>query len=68
MNFVDMLIEYQEQLDINRRISETNDLSKEDYESVGYHDNEAGNVPMTQEEIDKDFEELDLKQFDEKQE
>lgn len=68
MNFIDMLIEYREQLEITKRTSVPNDISNEDYASVGYADNDNSESVMTQAEIDKDFEDLDISQFDTKEE
>jgi len=66
MNFIDMLIDYQEELDINKRISKSNDVSDKDYESVGYYENKDSNV-LSQAEIDDAFENLELSQFDKKE-
>ena len=66
MNFIDMLIEYQEDLNISKKISKSNDVSDEDYESVGYYESDGGET-MSQAEIDKDFEDLKLSEFDIKQ-
>lgn len=55
MNFIDMLIEFQEEIEINKQIYSNNVKAEidEDY----------GN--LTQEEIDEDYENLDLDNFKE---
>lgn len=53
MNFIDMLIEYKEDEEL-RRMKEK--IEKEEWEDVG-------GVKVSQEEIDSDYESLDLQQF-----
>lgn len=54
MNFIDMLVEYQEDEEV-RRLRER--ASMEEYENYD-------GVKISQEEIDSDYDNLDLKQFD----
>lgn len=54
MNLIDMSIEYTEQVQVQKYLREV-DLEPED--------RDPRLVSMTQSEIDKDFEELDLSQF-----
>ena len=56
MNFIDMLIEYQEEIEIKRMRIQA--MRKEEEESMG---DEAENVVhMTQQEIDDEYDKLDL--------
>ena len=66
MNFIDMLIEWQEELELNQfNISNPNDgWTDEDYENLGLN-GEKGE-PLSQKEIDEDYENLDLTEFDKK--
>lgn len=66
MNFIDMLIEFQEDLEINKKITAAEKQAELDYESVGYTESDSEGAKMTQEEIDEEFEELELSQFDNK--
>lgn len=61
MNFIDMFIEYREELLIN---SSVNKIDDEENKTIGLT-SESG-VKVTQQEIDDDFENLDLEQFDKK--
>ena len=58
MNFIDMYIEYQEELLLNEIVSE------EDNEDIvlGNNDNEV--VHLSKQEIDEDYDNLDLSNFD----
>lgn len=53
MNFIDMLIEYQEDEEVRRARERA---IMEEYE-------DAGGMKISQEEIDSDYDNLDLKQF-----
>lgn len=61
MNFIDMYIEYQEEL----MLQETKDSYEEIEDSeLGIKDDKV--VKMSKEEIDDDYDNLDLSQFDKK--
>lgn len=65
MNFIDMLIEYQEELLINKSLTEY-DADEEEIENeiLGLTDNsEKKVVKLSESQIDEDFENLDLEQF-----
>ena len=65
MNFIDMYIEFQEEVAINRAISHTDrDEDEAENEALGLVDNNKKVVKVTEKEIDEDFEKLDLSQFD----
>lgn len=71
MSFLDMYIEWREDLMVTRALARKEDSeegwTEEDYENIGLgRKGAAPAVPLTQEEIEKDYEELDLEQFDEK--
>lgn len=57
MSFIDMAIEYKEALEMTKALKQ----AEIDEVSVG---NEYNGVRLTQEEIDEDYENLDLAQFD----
>lgn len=71
MNFIDMAIEYQEALlwnkAINQPYEEVVDEEQEAYIDKQLKDSEEKTVKMTQEEIDEDYENLDLDEFDNKE-
>lgn len=58
MNFIDMLIEFEEEVEINKAVYSVTD------DDFGIGSLET--VKMTDEEIDNDFADLDLSQFDKK--
>lgn len=60
MNFIDMFIEFQEEADINRVIYNAD----EEFDELGIKNERT--VRLTDEEINNDFDELDLSQFDKK--
>jgi hypothetical protein len=68
MNFVDMLIEYQEDIVIQRmkrQIEKEEDLNENN--DIGIDKNsEKEVVKVSKKQIDNDFDELDLSQFDKK--
>ena len=65
MNFIDMYIEFQEEVAINRAINHTDyDEDEAENEALGLVDTEKKVVKVTEKEIDEDFEKLDLSQFD----
>lgn len=65
MNFIDMLIEYQEDLMVIKSTEDTYEDEIEN-EELGLNDNSAKRtVPLTNKEIDEDYNSLDLEQFDE---
>lgn len=53
MNFIDMYIEYQEEIEI-KNLRERAKKSEEEYDE---------NIHVSQEEIDEDYEKLNLKEF-----
>lgn len=62
MNFIDMYIEYQEE----RLLQETHDSYEEEEDSrLGIKDDNV--VKVSKEEIDNDYDNLDLSQFDKKE-
>lgn len=66
MSFIDMYIEYREDLLINRSLEAESDFTPEEARELGLT-NESGNtVQMSQEEIEEDYENLDLENFDKK--
>jgi len=67
MSFIDMYVEYREDLMISRSLqnARNDDWTTEDYESVGLGE-EKQVISLTQEQIKEDYENLDLDQFDEK--
>lgn len=66
MNFIDMYIEYREEFLLNKAIEERDKaVSDREDEELGLKDgSEKRVVKMTKQEIDDDFENLDLSQFD----
>ena len=70
MSFLDMYIEWREDLMITRALAREADRedgwTEEDLQNVGLGGKAQPEVRLTQEEIEKDYEELDLEQFDEK--
>ena len=68
MSFIDMYIEFQEEVAINRAIVHTDDDEDEaENEALGLVDNNKKVVKVTEKEIDEDFDNLDLSQFDKKE-
>lgn len=67
MNFIDMFIEYQEEIEIQKSINKEEGWEDEvENEALDLNTkNEV--VKISQEEIDEDFENLDLEQFDKKE-
>ncbi len=66
MNFIDMYIEYREEFLLNKAIEEHDKaVSDREDEELGLKDSSSKRVvKMTKQEIDDDFENLDLSQFD----
>lgn len=66
MNFIDMYIEYREEFLLNKAIEEHDKaVSDREDEELGIKDGSSKRVvKMTKQEIDDDFENLDLSQFD----
>ena len=66
MNFIDMYIEYREEFLLNQAIEEHDkSVSDREDEELGLKDgSEKRVIKMTKREIDDDFENLDLSQFD----
>lgn len=66
MNFIDMYIEYREEFLLNKAIDEYDkSISNREDEELGLKDgSEKRVIKMTKQEIDDDFENLDLSQFD----
>lgn len=64
MNFIDMYIEFQEEVAINRAINHTDYDDEAENEALGLVDANKKVVKVTGKEIDEDFEKLDLSQFD----
>lgn len=66
INFIDMYIEYREEFLLNKALSdyEKADSAKDD-RALGIKDSEEV-VKLSKKEIDEDFENLDLSQFDKK--
>lgn len=69
MSFLDMYIEWREDLMITRALEqhdrEEEGWTQEDYTNVGLKPDEP-EVRLTQKEIEEDYENLDLEQFDKK--
>lgn len=63
MNFIDMFIEFQEEININDFVLKENESEDFDEEFDLNYGKET-NIKLSKEEIDKDFEDLDLNQFD----
>ena len=71
MNFIDMAIEYQEALLWNKAVHRPEDDTEDEEErfiDAQIADEEKKTVNLTQEEIDEDYENLNLDEFDENQE
>lgn len=67
MNFIDMFIEYQEEIEIRKSIDRGDEWEDEvENEALGLN-TEKEVVKVSQEEIDKDFDNLNLEQFDKKE-
>lgn len=65
MNFIDMWIEYREEVMLNKQISQSDQYDEEaEDEALGLKDDNKRVVKVTEKEIDEDFENLDLEQFD----
>lgn len=68
MNFIDMAIEYQEELLWNKAVNTPREEVDEEEEYINSQiQDDTENVKLTQEQIDEDYENLDLEQFDEKE-
>lgn len=62
MNYIDMYIEYQEDLLLKERLKSIEDEQNEEInEQLGIKDNKE--INLSQEEIDDDYENLDLSEF-----
>ena len=67
MNFIDMLIEYREDIVVNKYQSEyIRKQEEQDNRDLGLTDKESKVVHMSQQQIDDDYENLDLSQFNKK--
>lgn len=67
MNFIDMLIEYREDIVVNKYHSEyIRKQEEQDNRDLGLTDKESKVVHMSQQQIDDDYENLDLSQFNKK--
>lgn len=71
MSFLDIYIEWRENLLMTRAIEEeiNEDWTEEDYRKAGAPldtDKDPNAVKMTQQEIEEDYDNLDLEQFDKK--
>lgn len=65
MSFIDMVIEWREEAIVNRAITEdTLDWTEEDEENLGLKSAQDREVRMSQREIESDYENLDISQFD----
>ena len=68
MSFIDMYIEWREDMMITRTLekqdAEEDGWTQEDYANVGLSSGDGPEVRLTQKEIDEDYENLDLEQFD----
>lgn len=66
MNFIDMYIEYREEFLLKKAVDEfEQSISDEEDKKLGLKDgSDKKVVKMTKQEIDEDFENLDLSQFD----
>ena len=64
MNFIDMLVEYREEIVIDRLVKEY-ESEKEQQENInlGLKDNQEV-IRLSKEQIDDDYDNLDLSQFD----
>lgn len=60
-----MWIEYREEVMLNKQISQSDQYDEEaEDEALGLKDDNKRVVKVTEKEIDEDFENLDLEQFD----
>lgn len=67
MNFIDMYIEFQEDVVMNKVINKMgNEEDESENEMLGLNNVDKNTISLSEEEIDKDFENLDLSQFDKK--
>lgn len=69
MSFLDMYIEWREDLMITRALEkqgadEEGGWTQEDYANIGLSSKNGSEVRLTQEEIDEDYENLNLEEFD----
>lgn len=65
MNFIDMLIEYREDIVVNRYKNEyVKKQEEQDNRDLGFTEKESKVIHLSQEQIDDDYENLDLSQFD----
>lgn len=66
MNFIDMYVEYREEFLLKRAIDDYDkSVSDKEDEELGLNDGSKKKVvKMTKQEIDEDFDNLDLSQFD----
>ena len=65
MSFIDMYIEWREDLMINRSLEQqdTDGWTSEDEEALGLSKKPTNMVKMSQQEIEEDYENLDLESF-----
>ena len=67
MSFIDMYVEWREDLIMSRSLEEQSDgWTEEDEKALGLKPNDTTVVSMTQEQIEEDYENLDLESFDKK--
>lgn len=65
MNFIDMLVEYREEIVINRLVEKLKkEREEKENDSLGLSSNNKEVIHLSQEQIDDDYENLDLSQFD----
>lgn len=64
MSFIDMFIEYQEELMFIKSAENNNSEDEAENESLGLNRHKGENIPMTNKQIDEDYESIDLEQFD----
>lgn len=65
MSFIDMYIEYQEEIELTKALTQPDiDEDEAENEVLGLVDTNKKVVKVTEKEIDEDFDNLDLSQFD----
>lgn len=65
MSFIDMFIEYQEEIELTKALTQPEiDEDEAENEALGLVDSNKKVVKVTEKEIDEDFANLDLSQFD----
>lgn len=65
MSFIDMYIEYQEEIELTKALTQPDiDEDEAENEALGLVDTNKKVVKVTEKEIDEDFDNLDLSQFD----